>query len=148
VRVSSRKEAAKDKATKDKQGAGPVLTRQRKVVLDVVRAGDSHPTASEVFEAARQAMPGISFATVYNSLRYLKQAGLVREVAFGSGASRYDRETERHDHAICSECGTLVDFDLPGTIRLIQSAARASRFKAESVHLTLIGLCPGCRDRE
>jgi len=148
VRVSSRQEAAKDKATKDKQGAGPVLTRQRKVVLDVVRAGDSHPTASEVFEAARQAMPGISFATVYNSLRYLKQAGLVREVAFGSGASRYDRETERHDHAICSECGTLVDFDLPGTVRLIQSAARASRFKAESVHLTLIGLCPGCRDRE
>jgi len=148
VRVSSRQEAAKDKATKDKQGAGPVLTRQRKVVLDVVRAGDSHPTASEVFEAARQALPGISFATVYNSLRYLKQAGLVREVAFGSGASRYDRETDRHDHAICSECGTLVDFDLPGTVRLIQSAARASRFKAESVHLTLIGLCPGCRDRE
>ena len=148
MRVSSRKEAAKDKATKDKQGAGPVLTRQRKVVLDVVRAGDSHPTASEVFEAARQALPGISFATVYNSLRYLKQAGLVREVAFGSGASRYDRETDRHDHAICSECGTLVDFDLPGTVRLIQSAARASRFKAESVHLTLIGLCPGCRDRE
>jgi Fur family transcriptional regulator, peroxide stress response regulator len=141
--VSSRKEAGKGK-----QGAAPVLTRQRKVVLDVVRAGDSHPTASEVFEAARQAMPGISFATVYNSLRYLKQAGLVREVAFGNGASRYDRETERHDHAICSECGTLVDFDLPGTVGLIQSAARASRFKAESVHLTLIGLCPGCRDRK
>jgi len=143
VKVNSRKEAAKAK-----QGAGPVLTRQRKVVLDVVRAGDSHPTAAEVFEAARKAMPGISFATVYNSLRYLKQAGLVREVAFGSGASRYDRETERHDHAICSDCGTLVDFDLPGTVGLTQSAARASRFKAESVHLTLIGLCPGCRDRE
>ena len=143
MRVSSRKEAANQK-----QDTGPVLTRQRKVVLDVVRAGDSHPTAAEVFEAARQAMPGISFATVYNSLRYLKQAGLVREVAFGSGASRYDRETGRHDHAICSDCGTLVDFDLPGTVGLIQSAARASRFKAESVHLTLIGLCPGCRDRE
>src|SRR5712671_7093047 len=126
----------------------PVLTRQRKVVLDVVQSGDTHPTAAEVFEAARKLMPAISFATVYNSLRYLKQAGLVREVAFGSGASRYDRETDRHDHAICSECGTLVDFDLPGTVRLIQSAARASRFKAESVHLTLIGLCPGCRDRE
>jgi Fur family ferric uptake transcriptional regulator/Fur family peroxide stress response transcriptional regulator len=135
-------------AGKEKQGAVPTLTRQRKAVLAVVRAGDSHPTAAEVFEAARQAMPGISIATVYNSLRYLKQAGLVREVAFGNGASRYDRETERHDHAICSECGTLVDFDLPGTVGLIQSAARASRFKAESVHLTLIGLCPGCRKRE
>jgi Fe2+ or Zn2+ uptake regulation protein len=135
-------------AAKEKQSGEPVLTRQRKVVLEVVRSGDTHPTAAEVFEAARKAMPGISFATVYNSLRYLKQAGLVREVAFGSGASRYDRETERHDHAMCSACGALVDFDLPGTVELIRSAARASRFKAESVHLTLVGLCPGCRDRD
>jgi Fe2+ or Zn2+ uptake regulation protein len=122
-----------------------VLTRQRKVVLDVVRAGDAHPTAAEVFETARRTLPGISFATVYNSLRFLKEAGLVREVAFGNGASRYDRETERHDHAICSGCGALVDFDLPGTVALMRSAARASRFKPESVHLTLVGLCPGCR---
>ena len=128
-----------------KQPAEPVLTRQRKVVLDVVQSGDTHPTAGEVFAAARKMMPAISFATVYNSLRYLKQAGLVREVAFGNGASRYDRETDRHDHAICSGCGTLVDFDLPGTVELIRAAARASRFKAESIHLTLVGLCPQCR---
>jgi Fur family peroxide stress response transcriptional regulator len=131
------------------QASEPSLTRQRKVVLDVVRSGDSHPTAGEVFDAARKLMPAISFATVYNSLRYLKKAGLVREVAsFGKSPSRYDSETARHDHAICSACGTLVDFDLPGTVELIRSAARASRFKPESVHLTLVGLCPGCRERE
>jgi Fe2+ or Zn2+ uptake regulation protein len=129
-----------------KQDGQPVLTRQRRVVLDVVQAGDTHPTAAEVFEAARHLMPAISFATVYNSLRYLKQAGLVREVAsFGSSPSRYDSETNRHDHAVCSACGKLVDFDLPGTVELIQAAARASRFQAESVHLTLIGVCPECR---
>lgn len=132
-------------ALRTQKDTEPVLTRQRKVVLDVVRSGDTHPTAGEVFAAARQMMPAISFATVYNSLRYLKQAGLVREVAFGNGASRYDRETDRHDHAICSGCGTLVDFDLPGTVELIRAAARASRFKAESIHLTLVGLCPQCR---
>ena len=124
----------------------PALTRQRKVVFEVVRSGDHHPTAAEVFEAARKALPGISFATVYNSLRYLKEQGLVREIAFGNGASRYDRETDRHDHAICSSCGKLVDFDLPGTVALIRAAARASHFQAESVHLTLVGLCPKCRD--
>jgi len=122
------------------------LTRQRKIVLDVVQAGDHHPTAAEVFDAARKKLPGISFATVYNSLRFLKDAGLVREIAFGNGASRYDRETDRHDHALCSACGKLVDFDLPGTVALTRSAARASKFKAESVHLTLVGLCPKCRD--
>ena len=71
------------------------LTRQRKIVLDVVQAGDHHPTPAEVFDSARKKMPGISFATVYNSLRFLKDAGLVREIAFGNGASRYDRETDQ-----------------------------------------------------
>ena len=124
----------------------PALTRQRQAVFDVVRSGDHHPTAAEVFEAARKSLPGISFATVYNSLRFLKEQGLVREIAFGNGASRYDRETDRHDHAICSSCEKLVDFDLPGTVALIRAAARASHFRAESVHLTLVGLCPECRD--
>src|SRR6185369_2358530 len=125
--------------TKANDAAIPGLTRQRRVVLEAVQAGDHHPTAAEVFDAARTAMPGISFATVYNSLRYLKEKGLVREIAFGKGASRYDRETERHDHAICSDCGKLVDFDLPGTLALVRAAARASRFQPDSVHLTLIG---------
>ena len=126
--------------------AVPALTRQRQVVLDVVQSGNHHPTAAEVFQAASRKLPGISFATVYNSLRYLKDEGLVREIALGKGASRYDRETDRHDHAICSTCGKLVDFDLPGTVALIRAAARASRFQAQSVHLTLVGLCPDCRD--
>jgi Fur family peroxide stress response transcriptional regulator len=130
---------------KNSRPALPVLTRQRRVVLDVVQQTDAHPTAAEVFQVARERMPTISFATVYNSLRYLKESGLVREVTFGNGASRYDGETERHDHAICSECGKLVDFALPATLDLMRSAARSSRFKPETVHLTLIGLCPDCR---
>lgn len=123
------------------------LTRQRRVVLEVVQAGNHHPTAAEVFNAARRKMPGISFATVYNSLRFLRDEGLIREINFGNGASRYDRETNRHDHAICSQCGKLVDFDLPGTVALSRPAARASNFKVESVQLTLVGLCPRCRPR-
>jgi len=126
----------------------PKLTRQRSVVLDVVCAEDVHPTAAEVFHEARKNMPGISFATVYNSLRYLKEEGLVREITFGNGASRYDSVTDRHDHAICSGCGKLVDFDLPGTVALTHAAARASHFQAESVHLTLYGRCPKCRDKK
>ena len=105
---------------------------------------DDHPTASDIFEAARQRLPGISYATVYNSLRYLKHAGLVYEINFGDSASRYDRETDRHDHAICNDCGKLVDFDLPDAANLMQAAARKSRFKPDSVHLTLRGRCPDC----
>ena len=122
------------------------LTPQREAVLRAIQGSEHHPTASEVFAAARKLLPSISFATVYNSLRYLKEASLIREISFGDGASRYDRETDRHDHAICTGCGKLVDFDLPQTADLLRPAARKSRFKAESVHLTLVGVCPDCRE--
>jgi Fur family peroxide stress response transcriptional regulator len=122
------------------------LTPQRDAVLQVILNREDHPTANEIFEAARQRLPTISHATVYNSLRYLKDTGLVHEIKFGDSASRYDRETDRHDHAICNECGKLVDFDLPQTAELMQAAARKSRFKPESVHLTLRGLCADCRE--
>ena len=121
------------------------LTRQRQIVLDVIRSSVEHLTANEVFDASRQAMPTISQATVYNSLRYLKDTGLISEITFGNGASRFDRETGRHDHAICKVCGRLTDFDLPETVELMRSAARRSRFQAESIHLTLVGYCPDCR---
>jgi Fur family transcriptional regulator, peroxide stress response regulator len=126
------------------QGSGQNLTPQREAVLRAIQERDDHPTASDIFEAARKGLPGISYATVYNSLKYLKQEGLVREISFGDGASRYDGVTERHDHAICTQCGKLVDFDLAEAAELMRAAARKSRFKPESVHLTLLGLCPDC----
>ena len=121
------------------------LTMQREVVLRVVKEAEDHPTAGEVFEQARKLLPTISYATVYNSLRFLKEAGLVLEITFGNGASRYDSETSRHDHALCTRCGKLVDFDVTETVELMRSAARKTRFKPESIHLTLTGLCPDCR---
>lgn len=121
------------------------LTRQRTAVLGAIREREDHPTASEIFDAARKRLPGISYATVYNSLRYLRNVGLVHEIKFGDSASRYDGVTERHDHALCTNCGRLTDFALPEAAGLLRAAARKSRFKPESVQLTLRGLCPDCR---
>src|SRR5688572_16387311 len=88
------------------------LTKQREVVLQVIRDSCGHLTANEVFDSAKQMLPGISFATVYNSLRFLKEAGHIAEIQFGNGASRFDRITARHDHAICIKCGTLADIEM------------------------------------
>jgi len=130
---------------KEKEGGGGGLTPQRQAVLRVVSESADHLTAAEIFAGAQKLLPKISYATVYNSLRYLKDSGLIREIHFGNAASRYDRETERHDHAMCTRCGKLVDFDLDLTSELMRAAARRSGFKAEAIHLTLHGLCPACR---
>jgi Fe2+ or Zn2+ uptake regulation protein len=121
------------------------LTKQRQSVLQVIRESNEHLTANEIFENARRLLPGISFATVYNSLRYLKNEGLIGEVRFGTDATRYDRNLTRHDHALCSKCGKLVDLELSIPVGLLEEASALSNFEAESIELTLRGLCPECR---
>ena len=121
------------------------LTKQRQAVLRVIRGSEKHLTANEVFEDARRLLPGISFATVYNSLRYLKNEGLIGEIRFGTDANLYDRKLTRHDHAICNNCGKLVDLELPLPAGLLEEAADHSKFEAVSIELILRGLCPECR---
>jgi Fur family transcriptional regulator, peroxide stress response regulator len=121
------------------------LTKQRQAVLQVIREAEQHLTANEVFENARRILRGISFATVYNSLRYLKNEGLIGEVRFGMDATRYDRKLTRHDHAICNNCEKLVDLELTIPDGLLKEAAKRSKFQAGSIELTLRGLCPECR---
>ncbi|CAN5257830.1 peroxide-responsive transcriptional repressor PerR [soil metagenome] len=120
------------------------LTKQRQTVLRVIRESEKHLSANEVFDDARCLLPSISFATVYNSLRYLKQEGLIGEIRFGTDANLYDRKLTRHDHAICNECGKLVDLEMPLPDGLLEEAADRSKFKATSIELTLRGLCPEC----
>src|SRR5947209_648283 len=118
------------------------LTRQREVVLEVIRDAHEHLTANDVFAAAKAKLPSISFATVYNSLRYLKEAGHIAEIQFGNGASRFDRMTSRHDHALCTKCGALVDIEMDHPQDLVDRAAAYSNFKPESLEFTLRGTCP------
>lgn len=120
------------------------LTKQRRAVLRAVRESDKHLTAGEVFDDARRFLPGISFATVYNSLNYLKKEGLIGEIRFGTDAKLYDRNLTQHDHAICNNCGKLVDLELTLPNGLLEEAADRSNFKTESIELTLRGLCPEC----
>ena len=120
------------------------LTKQRRCVLQVIHESEKHLTANEVFEAARGLLPGISFATVYNSLRYLKGDGLIGEIQIGVGAHRYDRNLSRHDHAICNKCGMIVDLKLALPTHVLERATELSNFQTQSVELTLRGLCPAC----
>ena len=129
-------------AMEDIEGLG--LTIQRQAVLRVIRESNEHLTANAVFENARRLLPGISFATVYNSLRYLKDAGFIAEINFGSGASRFDALTARHDHALCNRCGKLIDMEIELPAEVVNYAEEFSQFQVESIDLILRGLCPKC----
>ena len=120
------------------------LTKQRETVLQVIRETEKHLTANEVFDSARPLLPRISFATVYNSWNYLKKEKLIGEVRFGTDATLYDRKLTRHGHAVCNNCGKLVDLEVPLPNGLLEEACRLSNFELGMIELTLRGLCPEC----
>ena len=137
---------SRKQAIKEIEGLG--LTKQRQTVLRVIRESNKHLTANEVFDDARRLLSGISFATVYNSLNYLKNKGLIGEIKLGTDAKLYDRKLTRHDHALCNNCGMLIDMELTIPTKLLEEAANHSKFKPETLELTLRGLCPNCCGHE
>ena len=104
-----------------------------------------HPTAEEVFRAVNRKNPQISRATVYNCLRALARAGLVRELSVAGGAARFEAHVERHHHFVCEQCGRVEDldwFDLP---RAAVAAAAGLR-KFRDYEVVFRGLCGRCSE--
>ena len=84
------------------------LTRPRRIILDVVRATDAHPTAAFVYRRVRRRLPRVSLATVYRNLRMLAAEGFLAERADAAGM-RFDGNTGPHDHFTCLACGRISD---------------------------------------
>lgn len=83
-------------------------TRQRMDVYQALAATKSHPTAEQLHRTIQGSTPGISLATVYNTLEALINAGLVRKLAMRDGPARYDADVSNHLHVTTSD-GQMVD---------------------------------------
>jgi Fur family peroxide stress response transcriptional regulator len=125
------------------------LNRNAQAVLEVVRSAHSHPTAQEVYEAVRDVRPRIGLATVYRLLHQLVRQGYVKEVGPSEEGCRYDGHIARHDHAVCTSCGALLDVPVEVAIpaEVLQAAARATGMTLSSHEVRLYGLCPSCLAR-
>src|SRR5215468_729459 len=125
------------------------LTGPRRVVLEVVRGTDSHPTAERVHQMVRRRLPRVSLGTVYRNLRLLVSEGLVKELP--GPHARFDGNVSEHHHVTCLGCGRIVD--IAGTLTEPHSRALCGRVAAEagfsvSHHrIEFYGRCPECRRR-
>lgn len=85
-------------------------TRQRLLLGRLLFAStDRHVSADELYEEARHARPPLSRATVYNTLRQLVEAGLLREVALFGGKTLYDTQIGSHAHFYVEETHELIN---------------------------------------
>jgi len=122
------------------------LTPQRKAVLEVIKNSNDHPTAGDIIE--RLARDGYHFAygTVYNSLKYLTDNGLIRELKLGEGVSRYDGNLHDHHHLQCKICGKIDEVDYDISPQWLKDIEKETGFAIESHQVMLKGICPSCRE--
>jgi len=98
-------------------------SKQRELILEIVKGSQAHPTAEDIYAEARKRMPHISLGTVYRNLRQLVTNGNIRSVRFGSEADRFDGMIDAHEHFVCTNCGAVSDIEptlsrpsLPGKV--------------------------------
>jgi Fur family peroxide stress response transcriptional regulator len=122
------------------------LTTPRKAVYNIISAASDHPTASDVIERLKDGGFNIAYATVYNSLRYLTEEGMIRELKLEGDASRYDARTEDHQHIVCVTCGTVDEVFTEAPEEWLRSIAEETGYTIEEEHFLFKGVCASCRN--
>lgn len=127
------------------KGTGVRITPQRKAVLEYLIETEEHPTADDIFKALSHEHKNMSVATVYNNLKLFKDTGLVTELTYGDSSSRFDFKTNPHYHIICTECGTITDFEYPALEEVEHLAGLLTGYEVNGHRLELYGRCENCQ---
>ena len=126
------------------RGAALRVTRPRVAVLTAVY-DHPHTDTDAVIGAVRAAIGGVSYQGVYDVLRALTGAGLVRRIEPAGSAARYEsRVGDNHHHVVCRSCGVVADVDCAVGRTPCLTAAGDHGFTIEEAEVIYWGLCPEC----
>jgi len=120
------------------------MTRQRRVIVEILSREGWHPTGDEVYRIARRRMPRISLGTVYRNLDLLSEQGLIQRIEVSGRQRRFDGKLEPHYHARCIVCGQIKDVIYRSPVSLQKAAAELTDWEILGHRLEVVGRCPGC----
>ena len=118
------------------------MTPQRAGILDFLEGNKDHPSAEEIYRRVCGRFPGLSFATVYNTLQSLVSRREISEIKIVPDRARFDPCTLRHSHAMCLECGGIADIKAPGKPPL--PGKPPAGFRLLSCNIEFYGVCAAC----
>jgi Fur family peroxide stress response transcriptional regulator len=124
--------------------SGAKLTHQRLEIFREVAQTGNHPDAEKVFQGVRERMPTVSLDTVYRTLWWLKELGLITMLGPLRERTRFDANLSRHHHFVCTQCGLTQDFfsDEFNNLKLPDSVLSIGQ--AEKTQVEVKGLCLKC----
>ena len=124
----------------DLRAEGVRVTRQRLVILHVLREASDHPRAEDILTRAKQLDASVSQATVYRTLAVLEKAGTVLKNEFDGAGARYELAGDiHHDHLIDLDTGDVIEFHSDKIERLQAEIAAELGYEIEWHRLELYG---------
>ena len=126
---------------------GLKVTPQRIAVYNMLCNSMEHPNAEMIYKTLEPTNPTMSLATVYKTLDFFKQLGLVNELNVGEPSSRYDAVVQCHPHTVCKVCGRVEDLHLEALTEVAKKLAPDLDFDIECEQLILYGTCKDCRKK-
>lgn len=122
------------------------FTNQRALILEIIRHGQGHLDADEVYRRARDKQSRLSLSTVYRTLRRFKELGLIEEVHFDEAHHHYEvKPMTEHHHLVCLGCGRVIEFHYPLSRYVKRNVPEAKDFKVVETEIRMTGYCPWCR---
>ena len=124
-------------------------TAQRDDIARVFFGAGKHLSVDELHAAVKRVNLRVGYATVYRTLKLLKECGLAEERHFDDGQARYEpatAEEQHHDHLICERCGRIVEFNSHDLEKLQDRIARQLGFVVHRHRMELYGICAECRE--
>lgn len=119
------------------QARGIRPSPQRLAVARYILCTGDHPSADQVWKKARQALPALSRASVYNTLILLASKGLIRRYALTGGAVVFDANVGEHHHFIDEDSGRI--HDLPWPAVEVSGIDKLSDFEVNEYHVVMRG---------
>ena len=121
-------------------------SKQREIVLRILKDSYNHPTAEEVFRQARDIDNNISLGTVYRNLDILCKEHIIEKIATNTGVDRYDFKKSIHSHAVCDECGNVIDFESYVNMGQVQQELK-DNFTITLDEIRICGICKTCQNK-
>jgi Fur family transcriptional regulator, stress-responsive regulator len=126
------------------RGAALRVTRPRLAVLAAVHA-HPHADTDSIIGAVRRELPDVSHQAVYDVLRALTAAGLVRRIQPSGSVARYEsRVGDNHHHVVCRSCGVIADVDCAVGDTPCLTASDDRGFSIDEAEVVYWGLCSNC----
>jgi Fur family ferric uptake transcriptional regulator len=125
------------------------LTRQRRILLDLIEETGRHMDVERLYELALQRDPKLNRVTVYRTIKTLKDAGLIDELDLmhwdGDHHHYETRTKQEHAHVVCLRCGKVQEFFGPPLRKLRRQVESTLYFQVLTARTELGGYCAECQ---